>query len=156
VQRQGQRVCRRAVAVNTPPSRNKTRQSYQVCGDNSVQRFRLKYHATCHSIHKHLVALDIWEVFGDLCCDLIPQHHPVPLRVALGDHSQELPWSLLRDLKGEADQSFDTMAGKYGDFRCSLPWLATMRSTSLTCVFTFRVLANDHPVQIAMLGFPEW
>ena len=63
--------------------------------------------------------------------------------------------SFLRDLKGEFDESGHGMASEDADFGRNLPRLAFVTATSLACVFTLTVLADNDPVEIAGCCFAE-
>ncbi|KAI6748166.1 hypothetical protein HG531_008708 [Fusarium graminearum] len=123
-----------------------------VACDNGINTLRLQNHLGSHSINQHLLHRHIRKILSDLSSDLIPQHHAITLSIALCNNSQMLPRSLLRNLKGKANKPVDGVACEDGDFGSHLPWMTTMRSTALTCVFAFAVLADDDPVKITGLA----
>lgn len=129
--------------------------THQVRGHDSIDRLGLQDHAAGHSINKHLVDGDIGEVLGDAGGDLIPQHHPVALGVALRHHRQELAGPLPGGLEGKAHDALDAVAGEDGDLRGHLPRLAAVRSAALPRVLALAVLADDDPVQVPRLAVAQ-
>ena len=61
----------------------------------------------------------------------------------------------LRDLKSEPDQALNAMTGKDTDFGRRFPRLTDVRATTLTGILAFAVLADDNPVKVAGLCFPQ-
>ena len=95
----------------------------QICGQDGVERFRLKGHAHRHSVNKHVIhcledqytsnkALrarphHIGELLGDLLDGFVPQYHTVSHGVRLGHISQHLSGSRLRNLERVAGNPLD-------------------------------------------------
>jgi hypothetical protein len=95
--------------------------TYQVASNNSIDAIRLKNHLCSHSINQHLLNSNIGKVLRNLRGNLIPKNHAVPLRIALGDHSQMLSGSLLRNLKREPNKSANSVTSEDGDFCGNFP-----------------------------------
>lgn len=123
--------------------------TYQVCGNNRVQRSRVEHHPSRHGVHKHLVELDVRELLCNAQDNLVPQNHSVALRVALGHIGKVLPGPALRSLESKTRKALDAMARENGDFGGSLPGPAAVRAASLAGVLALAVLADDDPVQVA-------
>lgn len=129
--------------------------TYQVCCYNGVDRLRLQHHPRSHRVDKHLINLHLRELLRHISSNLVPEHHAIPLRIALGHHCQHLPRPACRCFKSEAHQPADTVAGKDGDLCGCLPLLASVRATTLPGIFALAVLADDDPVEVAGLAIPE-
>jgi hypothetical protein len=130
--------------------------THQVRSNNRVQTLRIQHHSTGHRIHQHFIALDVRKVFRNLRRNLVPQHHPVPLRIALRDNGDHLARPLLRNLKCKADQALYAVTREDGDFSRDFPGLAAVRASALAGVFALRIFAHNDPVEIAVRGFAEW
>lgn len=120
--------------------------THQVGRHYRVEGFRVKHHPARHGVDEHLVALDIWKVLRNFSSDLIPHNHSVSLRVTFGNDCYLLSWSALGCFEGESYQAFNTMAGKDGHLRSGLPLLTSMRSASLSSIFTFGIFADNYPI----------
>ena len=57
-------------------------------------------HAHGHCVDQHLIPGHIWEIVSHFGGDLIPHHHGMTLRVALGHDGKQLARSRLGQLKG--------------------------------------------------------
>ena len=84
----------------------------------------------------------------DLQRDLVPHHHRVALRVALGDDGQQLARTRLRQLEREAHDAFDAGAGHHRHVGGGLDRMALVHAAADAGVFAFGVLAHDDPVQV--------
>ena len=62
-------------------------------------------------VDQFLVPLHVGKLGGDLAGDLVPHHHRVALRIALGHHGQLLARPRLRQLEGEAQHALDAGTG---------------------------------------------
>jgi hypothetical protein len=127
----------------------------QICSYDRVNRFRLQHHATSHGIHQHKFHGYIGEFLAQVPGDFIPQNHAITLRIALSDNYKMLPWSLLCGFKSETHDPFNSMTRKDGHFSSSFPWHTTMRSTALTGIFSFTVLADNNPIQLTGLDIAQ-
>ncbi len=124
----------------------------QVGRDHHVQRMGLQHHARRHGVDQFAVNLDVRIVLGDFVEDLVPHHHAEALRVRLGHQGKVLAGALLRELKCEAVDPFDTGAREDSGFRAGLDGQATVGTAAVARVFAFRVLADDDPVDVLAIG----
>jgi hypothetical protein len=89
---------------------------------------------------------------GELLChlgrDLVPHHHRVALRVALGDDGELLSRPRLGEAEREAHDSLDAGAGHHRDVGRDLDRMALVGAAADAGVLAFRVLAHDHPVEV--------
>lgn len=131
------------------------KEAYQVGGHNGVQGLGVQNHATSHGVDQHLVPLDVGEVFGDFSGDFVPEHHAVALSIALGDDREQLPGPGSGRLEGEAHDAVNSVAREDGNLCGSLPRLATVRASALACILSLAVLANDEPIQVAVVGLAK-
>src|SRR5215813_12153920 len=77
----------------------------QVGCDNGVERLRFHHYPHGHRIDQHLVPRHVRELRRYLDSDLVPHHHGMALRVALGDDRQELARPRLGQLEGVANDA---------------------------------------------------
>src|SRR5690242_16965005 len=129
--------------------------THQIACDNGINALRLENHLSCHRINQHLLHRNIREVLRDLRSNLIPKHHTISLSVTLCNDSQMLSRPLLRDLKGEADKSVNSMSGEDGHFCSDFPRVTAVRATALSGVFAFAVLTDNYPVEISCLTIAQ-
>ena len=129
--------------------------THQVGGHDRVERLGLQHHAARHGVHQHLVDGDVGELGGDLGGDLVPEHHAVALGVALGHDGEEPAGAGARRLEREAHDPLDAVAREHGQLRGRLPGLPAVAPPALARVLALRVLAHDHPVQVARLAAPQ-
>ena len=99
-------------------------------------------------VDQFLVPVDVGELLRDLQRDLVPHHHRVALRVALGDDGQQLARPRLRQLEREAHDALDAGAGHHRDVGGGLDRVALVDAAADAGVLAFGVLAHDDPVQV--------
>ena len=128
----------------------------QIGRNNRVKRRRPVDHARGRRVHQFLVPGDIGKLLGDLHCDLVPHHHCVALRVALGDHRQQLARPRLRQFEREAHDPLNAGAGHHRHIGSRFYRMALMDPAADTRVFTFRVFAHDDPIQIVSATALQW
>ena len=121
----------------------------QVGRHHGIDGARLEDHAHGHRVHQFLVPGHVLVVVGDEGGDLVPEHHAVPLGVGLGDHGQVLARAGAGDVEGDAHDPLHAAAGEDGDLGGDLLGQAAVRAPALTGILALRVLAHDHPVQVA-------
>ena len=92
------------------PKRGSENGAHQIGARNDVQRLRVLDHPHRHSIHEHLIPLDIREILGDDGSSLVPQDQTTPLSVGFRDESEELAGSRGGQLESP---SKDTLASVY-------------------------------------------
>ena len=109
----------------------------QVGGDEGVQRAGLEHHPGRHRVDQLAVGLHLGVVARDLEEDLVPEHHPVPLRVGLGDQREVLLGSLARQLEGEAVDSRHARAGEHGGLGGDLLRQPTVGAPAMAGVLAF-------------------
>ena len=85
---------------------------------------------------------------GNLGRNLVPHHHGVALRIALGDHGQQLARPRLRQSEGEALDALDPRARHHRQVRRYLDRVALMHPAADAGIFALGVFAHDHPVQV--------
>jgi len=61
----------------------------------------------------------------------------------------------LRDFESESYQALNAVTGENADFGRRFPRLTDVRATTLTGILAFAVLADDNPVKVAGLCFPQ-
>lgn len=116
--------------------------------NDNVQTLRIVNHPDSHGVDKHLIKLHHALILPrNLIKDLIPQHHPVPLRITLRHHRQPPPLPLLRRLKRKPHDPLDPHVRKNRQFRADRVLLVPVRRAALARVLALAVLAHDHPVQ---------
>jgi hypothetical protein len=136
-----------SACLTSQPEPRKTRHvTHQIRRNDRIQRLWVKHHPARHGVDEHLIALYVREVFRDFRCNFVPHDHSVALCVALCNDCNLFPRPALSCFKGKAYKTFYTMAGEDGNLSGSLPLLASMRPASLSRIFTFRVLSDNHPV----------
>ncbi len=124
----------------------------QVGRDEGVERRRAVDHAGRGGVHEFLVPGDVRKLPGDLQRDLVPHHHRMALRVALGDHGQQLAGARLRQLEREAHDALDADAGHHRHVGRGLDRVALVDAAADAGVLAFGVLAHDDPVQVLGLA----
>jgi hypothetical protein len=127
----------------------------QVRRDDGVQRRRPHHHARRHRVDEFLVPLDVGKLARDLMGDLVPHHHGMPLRVALG-HDGEVPAGTRpRQFEGVAQDALDAGARHHRNVGRDLDRMPLVHPAADTRVLALRVLADDHPVQVIRLATLE-
>ena len=121
--------------------------SMQVGRDDRIQRLRLHGHSHGHRVDQHLVPRHVRKILGDLGGNLIPHHHGMALRVALGHHREQLARTRLGQLEGEANDPVHSGSRHDGDVGGHLFRQAPMDAATYAGIFAFGVLAHDDPVQ---------
>ena len=127
----------------------------QVGCDDGVEAFGIQCHPHRHGIDKHLVPTHIGELCGNLGRDLVPHHHAVPLGVGFGHHGQQLARARLRQAKGKPHDAGDAHTRENGGLCRHFLRQAAMRTPAMAGIFPFRILADNHPVQITGPLVPE-
>ena len=128
----------------------------QVGGDDGVERLRLHHHPHGHRIDQHLVPGHVLELGRDLGGDLVPHHHGMALRVALGHDRQQLARPGLGQLEGVANDALHSSPRHHGDVLCDLDRQSLVHAAADTGVLALRVLAHDHPVQLRAGDMAKW
>ncbi len=118
----------------------------QVGGDDGVQGRRLEHHPGGHRVDQLAVGLHVGVVAGDLEEHLVPEHHPVPLRVRLGDQRELLPGPLARQLEGEAVDARHACAGEHRRLGRHFLRQPAVGAPAVAGVLALGVLAHHHPV----------
>ena len=116
---------------------------------------RLVDHARGHRIHELLVPLDVRKLARHLVRDLVPHHHRVPLRIALGDDGQMLARARLRQFEREAQDALDAGARHDRNVGRHFDGMALVHASAHARVLALGVLAHDHPVQVLGLAALE-
>lgn len=129
--------------------------THQIGSHYRIDTLRLQNHPASHGVHQHLIRRHIRKLLGNNRSHLIPEHHPVPLGIALGHNGQQLAGPAPRCLEREAHDALDTVAGEHGDLGGRLPGLSAVRAPALPCVLALAVFADDDPVQVAGLAVAE-
>jgi hypothetical protein len=109
-------------------------ETHKIRSNNSINTLRFKHHPRSHRIHEHLINLYFRELSRHLLSNLIPKHHPVPLRIALRDNRDVFFRSLCRCFKRKAHDAFHAMTCKDRDFGGSFPWLVDVGTSPVTGV----------------------
>ncbi|MNV29147.1 hypothetical protein D3C71_1203620 [compost metagenome] len=120
----------------------------QVGGDDGVERGGAVDHAGRGGVHQLLVPFHIGELGRHLRGNLVPHHHRVALRVALGDDGELLAGARLRQAEGKAQDALHAHAGHDGDIGGRLDGVALVHAAAHARVFAFGVFAHDDPVQV--------
>ena len=69
-----------------------------------------------HGIDEHLVQYNMRILLSDFICYFIPQHHPGPLGIGLGDESKLFSRLLFCDLEGETKDAANGVSAEDGEF----------------------------------------
>lgn len=127
----------------------KKKKTHQITRYNRIQTLRLQHHPRRHRINQHLINPDVRKLARQARRNLIPQHHPVALRIALRHHGQQLPWACLRRLERKPEDPLHAHPAEDGRLGGHFPGEAAVRATPLPRVLAFTVLAHNHPVETA-------
>lgn len=154
----GQTGCRHATDINISVQSTEYREwegegegngTYQITGDYRIDTFGLQHHSGSHSVHQHLIDLDLRKLPSDLNSDFIPEHHAIALRITLRHHGQVLARSFGSSLKRKPHNTLNSMARENRRLCSYFPWESTVRTSSLSGIFPLTVLPYNHPVQVA-------
>jgi hypothetical protein len=124
-------------------------QQLTIGGNNNIQTLRRVNHPHGHRINKHLIMLhNTLILLGNLIKHLIPQHHPVPLRITLSNHRQLPPRPRLRSLKRKPHNPLDPDVRKNCQLRANGILLMPVSRASLARILALGILTHDHPIQL--------
>jgi hypothetical protein len=139
-------ICQLWAAEN--PCQWRDLQELTIRGNNNVHALWLVHHPDRHCIDKHLVMLnDSLVLLGDVVKHLVPQHHTVPLGIALRHHGQLLPRPRLSRLERKSHDSLNSNISEDSHFSGNSILLMAMRSASLARILALRVLSHDYPIE---------
>ena len=124
----------------------------QVGRDQRVERTRAVDHARRRRIDELLVPAHVGKLARDLGRDLVPHHHRVPLRVALGDDGEQLSRPRRASLNAKRRIRSTPARVIIETSVADLDRQAAVHAAADAGVFALAVLAHDHPVEVFACG----
>ena len=122
----------------------------EVARDDDLKALRVLDEHHARRIDEQLLRLDVRVLLADLGENLIPEHHRVAERIALGDGRQRLVLAARR-LIGIAHDALAALAREDTRLQCDLLRRARIEARADVCILALTVLADDNHVDVLAL-----